>query len=397
MITPEFKSLPASTLYSAARSLVKPYPHLHRTITPNAPKRILIIGVHGFFPNRMLRPLIGEPTGTSMRFASVAETAVVSWAKENNLNVQIQKLALEKEGKIQDRVDFFFDLLKETEINAEFVFIACHSQGCPVSIMLIAKLLEYGLINSSKIGLLAMAGINIGPFYGLDKSLLIRAYSTIENDSMLELFQFQNFESLHSRRYFDALNTLIEHDVKITFVGSIDDQLVPLYSALAVHVQHPNFFKAVYIDDSTNTPDFLARMIKLSCDLHNKGSTDHDLIKEISPALAGPITGGGHSRVYNDIDVYKLALDFALKTTSTRQPIKYKPFDIKKLGPSSNPFNLPWCARGMFSEVQKTEQGREEIEKVFIEFDQWNPQSKVLKNVKYRLNGIKYRLDGIAR
>lgn len=327
-----------------------------------------------------------------MRFASVAETAVVSWAEENNLQIQIQKLALEREGKIQDRVDFFFDLLKKTEINADFIFVACHSQGCPVSIMLIAKLLEYGLINNSKIGVLAMAGINIGPFYGLDKSLFIRAYSTIENDSMLELFQFQNFESLHSRKYMEALNILIEHNIKITFVGSIDDQLVPLYSALAIHVQNPNFFKTVYIDDATNTPDFLARMLKLSCDLHNKGSTDHDLIKEISPALAGPITGGGHSRVYNDVNVYKLALDFALKTSSTPQQIRYRPFDIKKLGPGSNPFNLPWCARGMFYEAKKTEDGRREIEQVFAEFERWDPQSKVLKNVKYRLNGIKSKL-----
>lgn len=361
-------------------------------------KRVLIIGVHGFFPTKMIRPIIGEPTGTSMKFAQVGETAVLQWAKENNLNIEIQKIALEKEGKIFDRVDFFFDILKNS-INdikkADFIFVCSHSQGTPVSVILMSKLLEYGIIDENKkIGILGMAGINIGPFFGMDKSLFVRAYSTIENESLLELFQFQNFESLQSRKYIESLRNLVRHDVKITYVGSIDDQLVPLYSSIALHVQHPNLFKAVYIDGSTNTPDFVTRIIKLSCILQNIGSTDHDVIKEISNSLAGPITGGGHSRIYNDLKVYKLALDFTLKTESSsiaiEQPVKYKPFDIKKLGNGSNPFNLPWCARGLFFEVGKRlPNGKEESNLVFKEFEEWEPESKALKDVKYRLNGIK--------
>jgi hypothetical protein len=376
--------------------------NLFRKLEPTDFKRVLIIGVHGFFPTKMIRPLIGEPTGTSMKFAQVGEAAILNWAKENNLNnIKIQKIALEKEGKIFDRVDFFFEILKNS-INdiekADFIFFCSHSQGTPVSIILLSKLLEYGVINENKIiGILGMAGINIGPFYGMDKSLFVRAYSTIENDSLLELFQFQNFESLQSRKYIESLKNLIRHNVKILFIGSIDDQLVPLYSAIAQHVQHPNLFKAVYIDHSTKTPDFVIRIIKLSCKLQNIGISDHDLIKEISFALAGPITGGGHSKIYNDLQVYKLALDFILKTEnssiSIEQPIKFKPFDIKKLGTGSNPFNLPWCARGMFFEINKhLINGKEEIELVFKEFEQWKPDSKALKDVKYRLNGIKAKL-----
>ena len=372
--------------------------NLFRKEEPTIFKRVLIIGVHGFFPTKMIRPIIGEPTGTSMKFAQVGETAVLSWAKENNLNIEIQKIALEKEGKIFDRVEFFFDILKNSANDikkADFIFVCSHSQGCPVSVILMSKLLEYGIIDENKkIGILGMAGINIGPFFGMDRSFFVRAYSTIENESLLELFQFQNFESLQSRKYIESLRNLVRHDVKLTFVGSIDDQLVPLYSAIALHVQHPNIFKAVYIDGSTNTPDFVARIIKLSCMLHNIGSTDHDVIKEISNALAGPITGGGHSRIYNDLKVYKLALDFILKTESSNiaieQPVRYRPFDIKKLGNGANPFNLPWCARGLFFEVSKRlPSGKDEIQLVFREFEDWQPESKALKDVKYRLNGIR--------
>lgn len=375
--------------------------HLYRRKSPKSFKRVLIIGVHGFFPTKMIRPIIGQPTGTSMKFAQVGETAVLEWAKENGFDIEIQKIALEKEGKIFDRVDFYFDILKKSADaikEADFIFVCAHSQGTPVSMMLISKLLEYGIINKGKtIGILGMAGINMGPFYGMDKSLLIRAYSAIENASLLELFQFQNFESLQHRKYIESLRNLILNDVKITFIGSIDDQLVPLYSSIASQVQHPNIFKAVYIDGTTNTPAFVSRIVKLSCILQNIGYNDHGVIREMSHSLAGPITGGGHSKIYNDLQVYKTALDFTLKTEvsnfSVNQPVKLKPFDIKKLGATSNPYNLPWCARGLFFEAtRRLPNGQLEVESVFTEFDDWKPNNKALEDVKYRLNGIKAKL-----
>ncbi|GME99551.1 unnamed protein product [Ambrosiozyma monospora] len=263
--------------------------------TPAPIKNVLIIGVHGFFPTKVLRPILGEPTGTSLRFAQCGEKAVNSWSKENDLDVNIQKIALEREGKVFDRVDFFFDIMKSYEEDvkkADFIFVCAHSQGCPVSIMLMSKLIEHGVIAPhTKIGMLCMAGINNGPYNGIDQSLFVRAYSTIENESMLELFEFQKFNSLQSRKYLDSLRNLIINNVKVTYVGSIDDQMVPLYSATASHVKHPNIFKAVYIDGDSDTPDFVTRIVKLCCTLQNLGYSDHDVIKEISYALAGPLTG----------------------------------------------------------------------------------------------------------
>ena len=34
--------------------------------------------------------------------------------------------------------------------------IACHSQGVPVALMLVAKLIEFGVISTGKIGVCAM-------------------------------------------------------------------------------------------------------------------------------------------------------------------------------------------------------------------------------------------------
>lgn len=373
--------------------------HLYRKPTASSFKRVLIIGIHGFFPTRVLRPIIGSPTGTSTKFAQTAEKAVFEWAADNDMNVKVQKIALEKEGKIFERVNFFFDIMKKFKADiqkADFIFVCAHSQGTPVAIILLSKLLEYGIIGPDKrIGVLGMAGINNGPFHGMEQSLFVRAYSTFENESMMELFQFQNFESLQSRKYLESIRNLVRHNAKITYVGSIDDQLVPLYSSIASHVKHPNIYKAVYIDGGSDTPDFVSRIVKLSCMLQDLGYSDHDVVKEISYALAGPLTGGGHSTVYNDLDVYKLALDFTLKTEDSplavEEPVLFRPFDLKKLG--ANPFNLPWCVRGLFFEaIKRLQGGSKEIEMVFKEFDEWDPTSKPLKDVKYRLNGIKAKI-----
>lgn len=351
-------------------------------------KRVIIIGIHGFFPARMLRPIIGEPKGTSLRFTNVAEAAINSWAKENGIQyIEIQKIALEREGKIFDRVDFFFDVLNKLKAdltNADFIFVCAHSQGCPVSILLLAKLLEYGIINNNQlIGMLCMAGINLGPFYGLDKSLFIRAYSTIENDSMLELFQFQNFESLQSRKYMESVKLLVSNNIKITFIGSINDQLVPLYSALSQHIQHPNIFKSVYIDQLSNTPLFITKLIKHSCILQNMGKSDHDFIKEISIDLQGNLTGNGHSNIYNELKVYKQALDFSLKTTNPLPtPLKFRPFDMKVVG--MNKYTLSWCAKGLTLDIN---------EPLKEDYHNWVPANKNMKQVKERLSGIENEIE----
>lgn len=373
--------------------------HLYRVSSPPKNiKKVLIIGVHGFFPTKVLRPLIGEPTGTSIKFANEAEKAVWRWANRENIPITVQKIALEREGRIFNRVEFLYEVLKKWQKDvesADYIYFAAHSQGCPVSIILLARLIEDGIITteSKKISMLLMAGINNGPFYGVDQKLFVRAYSTIESDSLMELFQFQNFESVHSREFLTSLKTVIKNNVKLTFVGSINDQLVPLYSSTCLHVRHPNIFRATYIDGSSNTPSFVSRSVSMANHLHNIGHSDHGVIKEISNSLAGPLTGGGHSTIYNDPQVYDLALSFSLYTNDLRYdiPLHFKPYVIEQLG--TNPYHLPWCMRGLLFEARAHWTGAEsEINKLLEEFEAWKPETKQLKDMKYRLNGIKSKL-----
>lgn len=392
---------------------------------PSRIKRILVIGVHGFFPTKMIRPLIGNPTGTSSKFANEAEKAIIRYCVENDMmsetdarDMSIRKIALEKEGKIFDRITFFLEILTkwQVELNeADCIFFAAHSQGCVVSIILLARLINEGILKNpshKKLGILGMAGVNNGPFYGVDKSLFMKAYSTFEHDSMLELFELTKFNSPQSIAYKSAIKTIIAMNCKICFIGSIDDQLVPLYSALASHIYHPNIYRACYIDQSAKAPQFVTRLVLLCLQLQNLGYFDNGVVKELSAVLAGPITGGGHSKIYNDGKVYDLGVKFLLDTSDIVQPIidqnnevstieshvYVKEYNVSKLG--TNPFILPWCLRGLLFNVEKNwrlngakseeyTSGSEEVKKLYSLYDNWRADTKIYKELKFRLNGIR--------
>lgn len=427
ILVPEFEVLPEKTMWTSIKQMFgknsHPQRHLYRT-SPNEnllemsngesrPIKVLLIGVHGFFPIKMLRSFIGPPKGTSSRFITEAEKVVLDYFDEKNIEVEISKIALEKEGEILERVDFFYEVMKkwsEEFKKADFIYFVTHSQGCPVTIILLGKLMETGIINVDDtsffndveigveftprrkiISVLGMAGINNGPPYGRDQTLLVRAYTTIAKDAMMELFELQKYDSIQSKKLIQALKTIISNNVKLTFIASVNDQLVPLYSSFCIFARHPNIFRATFIDRGSMTPTFITGIMNVAGKLLNLGYNDHNLVKEISPNLIGPLTGGGHSNIYNEYQVYLLGLKFALETTDTYTdvPVKYMPYKENDL--KSNPYRLPWAMRGLLNETRKHLKN-DEIYELYKEYQEWKPETPVLKDIKYRLNGLKYQL-----
>ena len=186
-------------------------------------KNALAIGVHGYFPTPLIRTVLGQPTGTSIRFAASAAKAISEWTTTRGYTCQIEKIALEGEGKISERVELLWKLLLnwlDIIRKADFILIACHSQGVPVTIMLVARLIALGCVESARIGICAMAGINLGPFTDY-KSRWI-------GGSAGELFDFARSDSTVSKGYITALETALRYGVRIVYIGSIDDQLVSL-------------------------------------------------------------------------------------------------------------------------------------------------------------------------
>jgi hypothetical protein len=197
--------------------------HVSRIRDPLHVKRALAIGVHGYFPAPFIRSVLGQPTGTSIRFSNMAADAIRKYTESRGYSCNIEKVALEGEGRITERVDLLWKLLlnwMEEIRKADFIMVACHSQGVPVAIMLVAKLVQFGCLDAKRVGICAMAGVNLGPFPDYRSRWI--------SGSAGELFEFALPFSKVSKEYEAALKCALDFGVRISYIGSIDDQLVSL-------------------------------------------------------------------------------------------------------------------------------------------------------------------------
>jgi hypothetical protein len=197
-------------------------PHLYLMEKPPRIKKALAIGIHGYFPPGIVQKLLGAPTGTSIKFSNHAAAAIKSWTEKHGYECEIEKVALEGEGLIADRVDTLWKLLLnwiDHVRSADLILLACHSQGVPVTIMLVERLIKFKCIGpNTRIGVCAMAGVNLGPFENYRTKWL--------GSAGFELFEFANPSSKVSKDYLSALEEVLNHGVKIVYIGSLDDQLV---------------------------------------------------------------------------------------------------------------------------------------------------------------------------
>ncbi|TKA78690.1 hypothetical protein B0A55_04504 [Friedmanniomyces simplex] len=441
----------AQTLRLPGSEAPPPPQHVYISPTPPKIKKAIAIGVHGFFPAPLIQKVLGQPTGTSIRFANYAAASVKAWCEEHQpsvKDVEIEKVALEGEGFVADRVTTLWKLLLNWLSHlrqADFILVAAHSQGVPVAFMLVAKLIQLGCLGPNvRLGICAMAGINLGPF--------LEYKSRLWGGSASELFEFCDSHSKVSKMYAEALDICLRHGVRTTFIGGLDDQLVSLESSLYAPLSHPYVARAVFIDGRVHAPNFLTHLVVFALKLRNLGISDHGLLRELSAPLAGSLVGGeGHSRVYDDPTVYQLATEFALETADMTAPIASTPaptaaasllatdtsraraaaaarraslsgypstpaqansirrgsiaastnlpgiapaiahWEAPSSATATNPFYLPWAVRGMLEEeAVKRDAGLQgEVHELVAEFEAWRPMSKVLKDVRWRLEGVR--------
>ncbi|TEY76303.1 hypothetical protein BOTCAL_0060g00140 [Botryotinia calthae] len=358
------------------RGRQKPMKHVSLAKEVPTIKNAVAIGVHGLFPAPLLRKLIGQPSGTSIRFANHAAAAIKRWADAHGSpDCEIEKVALDGEGKIFERVDKLWKLLSnwtDRLRKADFIMVAAHSQGVPVALMLVAKLIEEGIVSSARIGVCAMAGVSLGPFASHQTGY----QAALFNEMITELFEFANYESEVAKHYEKALRRVLKYGVR---------------SAIFSPAEHPYIYRAVFVDGRIHAPDFIAHLVGFALKLRNLGVSDHGLIRELSAPLAGSLyTGGGHSRLYDDDKVYDMAMDHALTTTS----VPDVPLHMSQYAPptNANPYVLPWIMRGVLEEeFVKTELHNEAVE-LLKQFDDWKPTTKVLQDVKYRLEAVRSKL-----
>ncbi|KAF9108520.1 hypothetical protein BGX29_010990 [Mortierella sp. GBA35] len=373
-------------------------------------RKVAIIGVHGWFPVKLIRTVIGEPTGTSRKFCDEMHRALKDYLKIHNVELEPEDctlIPLEGEGKVLNRVDILYKNLVKNEQwknalhEADLVLVATHSQGTPTSTLLVARLIEEGMLRIAKddprmqrVGILAMAGISHGPFPFLKGNLIVRWF---EAEAAQELFEFMDSETEIAKKYREALRIVLTSGVRFTCVASLEDQVVPLYSAVMTSIHHPSIVRAVYIDGATYQDDFLTNLISFSLRLRNSGVDDHGVLVHLSEVIAGSIYGEGHSTIYEEREVYLLAIRSLLEPPKSltsemarSEPILH-PFQATQ---TLNPFYLPWGMRGVMDEIKSLgdEVLNEEMERLKKLYDEWSPVSKGMKEIKFRLEPVRSRL-----
>lgn len=90
------------------------------------------------------------------------------------------------------------------------------------------------------------------------------------------------------------------------------------------------------------------------------------------------------------VNPYSLAVEYTLESTSVGDvPLQLTKYEIPT---NANPYLLPWIMRGLLEEdFVKTDLDSETAE-LLKQFDDWKPATKVLKDVKYRLEAVRSKL-----
>lgn len=255
--------------------------------------------------------------------------------------------------------------------------------------------LDEHIINADRtqVCLLSMCGIYQGPFAHLRSSLASSYVNYFETDAARELFEFQSSEAEVSQQHAKAYESLLRAGVKTVHIGSIDDNVVPLYSALNASASHPSILRALYIDGTAfSASDFLINLLVLCVAVRNGGFHDHNLLTLLSASVAGSLYAGhGHYLVYDEPAVYDLATRYLFETSTPRAsgaakvPLVAKPFVAKRW----NPYEIPWSLRGLLEDENLRMFYAESIGILIRDFQNWHPIAKPLKNLQWRLSPIR--------
>lgn len=82
-------------------------------------------------------------------------------------------------------------------------------------------------------------------------------------------------------------------------------------------------------------------------------------------------------------------MDFTLRTTDIAGTFES---DDTPMPTTANPYILPFAIRGVLEEDIVRRELPNEVIELLKQFDHWKPATKVLRDVKYRLEGVRSKL-----
>ncbi|KAJ3756772.1 hypothetical protein EV360DRAFT_47409 [Lentinula raphanica] len=382
-------------------------------------KKVVVIGIHGWFPGAVMRSMLGEPTGTSPKFVNMMEQALEEFQSTHGVKFdKVTKIPLEGEGTIDRRVEKLYSNLLSNESwvedlhRADVVFVATHSQGSVVSTHLLDRLIRDRHIRTTKnaasepildlgtnmiplppqrVCCLCLCGIHLGPLRYLSSSSLLQPYiqQYFESAAARELFEFQNTESDVSKAYVRALQNVLHNEVKMVYVASLNDQVVPIYSGLFTSASHPLILRALYIDgDAYHSSDFLTNLLVLLLRVLNCGLSDSGLIAHLSEATAGSLSGIGHSTAYEEQSTFSLAVDYLFLANNGFEDHPDLIVEHFNASHEMNDYEIPWALRDLIADEKVAHHFSREITQLRDAFRDWHPKTTILRDIKRKLQPI---------
>ncbi|KAI0319411.1 hypothetical protein OF83DRAFT_1055033 [Amylostereum chailletii] len=394
-------------------------------------KRVVVIGIHGWFPGAMMRSVLGEPTGTSSKFVAMMCQALDVFQEKHDVKLdKITPIPLEGEGTIIKRVEKLYNnLTANTEWMddlhaADAILVATHSQGSIVSTHLLDRLIQDKHIRTSRVAdllgkasaavasggsailtsspppqrvcCLALCGIHLGPLRYLSSSSLLLPYiQYFESAAAKELFEFQSTDSEVSKSYVKALRNVLDHGTKMVYVASLNDQVVPIYSGIFTAASHPLILRALYIDgDAYHSSDFLTNLLVLLVRILNSGLSDSGLAAHLSEGTAGSLNGIGHSTAYEELETYSLAVNYlfmANQGLEEHPELVVEPFNANT---EQNDYEIPWALRDLIADAHVAHLFTKAFSDLRDAFPHWHPKTTVLRDIKRKLQPIQ-RLNAV--
>ena len=353
-------------------------------------KKALIISFHGFLPQKIVKNIIGESTGSSQRMEEHTVKELKRWSEIHNVELSIETISLEGYGKLFERVNECLSILEnwlENISSCDFLLAVSNSNSVPLAIHVIARLITSGYLDKTeKLGFIGLSGICMGPIPEVESKISIRGNVGQDADIISEILDLEDPDSLQSKELSRNMKVLIRKNFKITFVGSLNDCFSPMYSSLGLHLLHPNIYRALYVDGSQHQPDFLTSLFNLILTVKNLNYSDHGLLIELSNFFTGQIGDGQHSKVLTNKYAFRIGISNMLNTSDLfyQQKVMEELTNIKEY--TTNSYHIPWCFRGFLEELEKLQNhfdAKQIIEQLYEEFKSWEPETQKMKDLRY--------------
>ncbi|QFZ26704.1 hypothetical protein EJF18_20619 [Clavispora lusitaniae] len=358
--------------------------HLYRRSNTIAVRHAVVVSIHSFMPSKLAKVLVGQHTGSASQMAKHAQAAIFRCTDK----CTVSTIALEGSGPLGARTEESLALLTNwaAELRGcDLIYFVCNSVAAPLAAAVACGVAARLGVAPPKMAFLALAGAWQGPAVSRDSAVVSRAYTPSERAAIDDLFSLQNPRSRASEQLAHNIGTLCAHNVKITLAAAAGDQFVPLASAHADNVCHPNIFRCVYAGEG-DAPPFLVTLTGVLATMQNVGRGTSALARDLGASLLGPKgAAGAHGRILRCNELYDLGVRFALESTSlVHKREAYVAEQSTSTLATPNLFHVPWNLRGLVHEMLETKHigNLKLLNELVKELREWDPTTAKWREIK---------------